>query len=140
MSELGLGVMINMLFGNQESHKILKDQIGKKIKALSLEDDQLKFEFEDGDKIRISDKGQSCCESRYMTTDDDLSKFIGSKLLNVETREVKENPDNIESRYGECHEIEFLIIQTSDGSFTVATHNEHNGYYGGFWIECEKGI
>ena len=138
MSQLGLGVMINMLFGDKESFKILKDQIGKKIKALSLDSDILKFEFEDGDKINISDKGQSCCESRYMTTDDDLSKFIGSKLLNIEIREVKENPDNLESRSDEAHEIEFLIIQTSDGSFTVATHNVHNGYYGGFWIICEK--
>ena len=35
----------------------------------------------------------------------------------------------------DCHEVQFLEVKTSKGSFTMSSHNEHNGYYGGFSIE-----
>jgi hypothetical protein len=38
---------------------------------------------------------------------------------------------------GEDHDIAFLLVQTSDGVFTMVNHNEHNGYYGGFLVTCE---
>ncbi len=79
--------------------------------------------------MRIYDDGQSCCENRYMRTDDDLSSYVGSKLLGAE---IKDAP-NISEEYG-YHEIQFLEVQTDCGTFTMTSHNEHNGDYGGFLI------
>jgi hypothetical protein len=28
-------------------------------------------------------------------------------------------------------------VQTTKGSFTICTHNEHNGYYGGFSLRVK---
>ena len=83
--------------------------------------------------MTLLDEGQRCCEHRWMSTDDDLKYFVGSKLQSVE---VKEGPD-IEYEYG-YHETCFLVVTTSLGSFTCVTHNEHNGYYGGFMITAKS--
>jgi len=125
----GLGVMIQMLSGNAESVAAFTGALGKTIATAELKDDALRLTFVEGGGIQFSDEGQSCCEHRYMQTDDELSSFVGSKLVGAE---IKEAP-NAEDEYGE-HEIEFLEIQTSTGVFTMASHNEHNGYYGGFCI------
>lgn len=129
---LGLGVMINMLCGNEESAKAMQAAIGKKIAEVRLgSDEALHFVFGDGSKMKLFDDGQSCCEARYMRTDDDLAYFVGANLLSAEVREAAEQT---EGEYGEMHEIQFLVVGTSKGEFTMASHNEHNGYYGGFWV------
>lgn len=69
-----------------------------------------------------------------MTTDDALEDFVGADFLGAEVREGGETDDD---EYG-VHEVEFLVVKTSLGDFTVETHNEHNGYYGGFWMEARK--
>ena len=131
---IGIGVALSILGGSEESYKALASAMGKTIKALSLgADDALHFEFEDGSKIRLFDDGQSCCESRYMRTDDDLSFFVGAQLTGVKTKEAPNAP----AEYGK-HEIQFLEVQTSKGVFTMATHNEHNGYYGGFYVRAAE--
>jgi len=131
----GLGVMIGMLAGNEDSVEAFREAIGKKIKALSLiEDDGLHFVFEDDTKIKLFDDGQNCCEVRYMRTDDDLEQFVGSELLDAE---ITDGPE-IDSDPYETHETQFLNIKTSIGIFTMTTHNEHNGYYGGFLIRAAK--
>ncbi len=133
MSDLGLGVMINMLGGNEKSVEVFKGALNKIIIGLSLDDDILHFTFEDGYKMDLADDGQSCCEHRYITTDDNLQYFCGAKFMDAE---IKEAP-NIADEYGE-HEVQFLEIKTSKGVFTLETHNEHNGYYGGFWVVAKK--
>ena len=126
MSTPGLGVMIQWLAGNDDSVRAYRDSIGKTIRALSLGgDDALHFEFDDGSKMKFVDEGQSCCESRYMLTDDDLAGYVGAKFLGAD---IKDAP-NMEYEYGE-HEVQFLEVQTDRGVFTMASHNEHNGYYG----------
>jgi len=87
-------------------------------------DDELHFVFDDGARMSLLDNEQLCCELRYMTTDDNLKDFVGAKF---ESAEVRDGP-----QYSNSHEIQFLIVHTSKGSFTIETHNEHNGYYGGF--------
>ena len=130
MSNLGMNVMLNMLGGNAKSVAAFTSAIGKTIVNVSLgQDDALHLKFDDGSGIRFYDDGQLCCESRYMTTDDDLSSFIGTKLLGAEIKSAPEVPDQYED-----HEVEFLEIQTNAGVFTMASHNEHNGFYGGFSI------
>jgi hypothetical protein len=107
--------------------------VGRVIESVVLgSDDVLHFVFTDGSRMRIYDDGQSCCEHRYMTTDDDLSSFSGSVLVNIEVRDA---PD-MENDY-EVHEVQFLEVMTNRGCFTMATHNEHNGYYGGFCVCIE---
>lgn len=131
----GLGVMIEMLAGNKESAKTFAGAIGKKIVELRLDDNKLIFVFKDGSSIFIQDLGQSCCEQRYMRTDDNLNDYIGAKLLGAGIK----NAPNLPDTSGE-HEIQFLEITTSKGSFTMSNHNEHNGYYGGFAIRVEEVI
>lgn len=132
MGQTGIGVMIQMLGGNHETVEAIQASVNKKIKTVSLDTElnQLKFSFDDGSGIMLFDNGQSCCENRYMRTDDNLPDFEGAVLLGFE---LKEAPNQVD-QYGEEHEIEFLDVTTSKGVFTMANHNEHNGYYGGFSI------
>ena len=137
MSNLGLGVVIKMLGGNEKTVNTINGVLNKNIVNMFIEkaefnEDSLVIEFDDKNKIRIFDDGQSCCESRYIHTDDDLSAFVPSKLISVSLREAP----STENDWGE-HEVQFLIVKTSLGEFTLETHNEHNGYYGGFWIAAE---
>lgn len=136
MSQLGFSVMLNMLMGGDRGASKLQASLNKKIAKLELQSgdpDRLYFEFEDGENMSLRDDGQSCCEHRYMTTDDDLPHYVGAELLGIE---VADGPD-AEDEYGECHEQQFLRINTSKGVLVVVTHNEHNGYYGGFSLVVE---
>ena len=128
---LGLGVMLKMLGGDEESAQAFTSCVGKVIKSIKLEDDILKFEFSDGVKLSISDEGQSCCEHRYMTCDDHFSDFEGTKLVGAELKDGPSSSDNYTD-----HDIQFLDINTDMGTFQLSSHNEHNGYYGGFSITC----
>lgn len=119
----------------------LQEQVvGKVIRQVSIREDErgdntLEIHFEDDTGIGFFDDGQSCCESRYMSVDgDDLTEFVGAKYVEAF---VKDGPE-IESEYGDVHEIQFLEVRTSKGSITVSAHNEHNGYYGGFSITIKK--
>lgn len=130
---LGLGAMTNLLSSQStESEEALQSALRLKIKELSLDpsDDKLRITFEDDNKLVIFDDGQSCCESRYMRTDDNLNDFIGATLMGVEVRNA---PDVEDENYG-VHEVQFLLVTTSKGVFVMSSHNEHNGYYGGFSI------
>jgi hypothetical protein len=127
----GFGVMIGMLCGNAETVEAHNNAKGKIIKSIAMDDvgNRLTIMFTDGTGIQIYDDGQSCCENRYMRTDDDLQPFVGATFTGCRIQEAP----SITTDY-EDHEVQFLLVDTSEGTFTVATHNEHNGYYGGFWI------
>jgi hypothetical protein len=122
IAKLGVGAMLALLGGNESTVEAWRSAVNKKIKKLALgkDDNAVHFEFDDGTKVKFWDDGQSCCERRYMQTDDDLSYHEGSI-----------------DGYGD-HEVQFLEFKTSSGTFTMASHNEHNGYYGGFAIKAEK--
>jgi len=130
-----------MLFDSgKETRAALIATADKRIASICLDqsrehwyEDNLVFRFDDGSGIRIYDDGQSCCEHRYMTTDDDLQAFVGAKFVEA----IKQSAANRLDEWGE-HEVAFLVIKTSLGAFTVETHNEHNGYYGGFWLVARK--
>jgi hypothetical protein len=146
MGQLGISVMINEIFGYatnltaelwEKSHSLTITEI-KKVKEdvpnaerswRSYNGDSLRITFEDGSKLYLYDDGQSCCEHRYMTIDDDLDKISG-----VTIKEIRiENGPKVEEACSEEHEQQFVKIDFSDGTgITMTTHNEHNGYYGGF--------
>jgi hypothetical protein len=128
----GITVMLEELYGeNRERTKqALEMSAGKTISAIDLSgDEELTIRFTDSTGIVISDQGQSCCESRYMRTDDDLPYYFGATLLDVELREAPDVQDE-----HDAHEVQFLVLVTDRGNITFSNHNEHNGYYGGFSI------
>lgn len=131
MNQLGLGVMIRMLCGNQETVEAVTQCLGQTIVSVECSDKSLTLKFENGKTLSLWDDGQSCCEHRYMTCDDELESYKGAKLVDVE---VVDAPNaSTEDGYG-CHDVQFLNVKTNLGVIQVATHNEHNGYYGGFCI------
>lgn len=125
---LGIGVLLGRMTSNKETVDCIHAVIGKQIQSIELTDDQIILKTSEGG-LRLLDDGQSCCEHRYMRTDDDLSEFAGAVVNDFE---LKQAPDQ-EDEYG-VHEVQFLEISTSKGAITFASHNEHNGYYGGFHI------
>ena len=130
MSQLGLGVMLKMLGGNASTVDAIKASLGKVIKSVVASESDLTLEFQDGSRLTLWDDGQSCCETRYMTCDDtDLSTYKGATLQNIEVVAGGEVDKN-----WEVHETQFLNIVTDWGTIQAVTHNEHNGYYGGFSI------
>lgn len=132
MSNLGISVMLNMLTSNEPTVTAVRASIGKEIKSVNLENEELRFVFTDDTNLYLWDDGQSCCESRYMRTDDNLQDFIGAKVISFELKDAPE----IEDKYG-SHEVQFLEVKTDKGSFVMSNHNEHNGYYGGFAIKAK---
>ena len=131
MSKLGFGVMIRRLGGNASTVGAYHKAMGQVIESVRLVDDELRIRFVGGDSLKVSDEGQSCCESRYMKTDYNLEDFAGATLQSMELKEAPRN----ESEDGDCHEVQFLEVTTSAGEFVMSSHNDHNGYYGGFSIE-----
>lgn len=126
-----MGVLIHTLCGNESTVTAIMVSLGKRIRCAKLvDDDELRFDFDDDTYLRLWDAGQSCCEHRYMSTNDDLAAFAGATLLDFE---LKSAPDQ-QDRHGDCHEVQFLDVKTSLGVIQMASHNEHNGYYGGFSI------
>ena len=124
-----------------ETHKPLgfnppaSDFYGRKITSAELWENNLELSFDDRTKIAIWDAGQSCCENRYMTTDDDVQYLVGSRLIRIEE---KPGPDEYDDE-NEVHETCFVEVGTDQGFITLVTHNVHNGYYGGFALEIKEG-
>lgn len=131
MSQPGIGAMLHDLSGGSEQNP--DNYYGKTIKKADFKNDALSILFVDGVKIYISDNGQSCCETRYMRTDDDVEFLNGKELIKIEVKLC----DNLPDQYGE-HECVFLEIMVSDGPVTFSFHNEHNGYYGGFGLDIRE--
>lgn len=132
-TNLGMGVMLGMLSGATGKTAVaIQYCLGKTINKLDLKEDILKFEFTDGTKLDVWDNGQSCCEHRYMTTDDGLQYYTGSFLMGMEVVDGGSKDEDYE-----VHEIQFLNVKTSKGVFQMCSHNEHNGYYAGILIEAK---
>jgi len=132
MTKVGLSVLLQMFVGNRESAETFAAAIGKTITALELTDNELRITLADGSRLALYDAGQSCCESRYMHSEDNLPYFVGATLMGVEVRPAPRIPHAYEE-----HEVEFLDVMTSKGVFQMVNHNEHNGYYGGFAVQCK---
>lgn len=96
--------------------------------VITLESDNRETEYV---KIGISNE-QSCCEQwGYVTSEDNLSDFIGAQLFDVRivddallTHNIKEWSGD----FGDCGM--FINLITSNGTLQFVMYNEHNGYYG----------
>ncbi len=107
---------------------------GRMIINAEINDYRFRLTFADGVNIEIRDDAQSCCESRRMTTDDDITSLCGHTLVRIE---AKEGP-TLEGEWDEEHEQVFVEVGTDKGFITIVNHNEHNGYYGGFELTVTK--
>ena len=114
---IGFKTLPNELYGR----KIVNAELRK-------DDEALVLSFEDGLSVQLQDYGQRCCEVRYLTCDDDLSRLVGGVLTRIELKEAQPIQDDD----GDVHEQMFVEVATNECFVTVCTHNEHNGYYGGF--------
>lgn len=92
-------------------------------------DGTFQIHFTNGNILEVDDNGQSCCEHRYITCDDDLEGLRGQRVVSIEVTHCNEG----EGGY-DCHEQAFVRVQFSRYAVTLCTHNEHNGYYGGFCL------
>ena len=130
----GIGTLIRRLYA-KDAEDDLEGYVGKAISSVSLTGDhELRMLFTDGTGLSFRDEGQSCCEGRFMSTDDDLSEYTGARLLGAA---VKDGPDrsNEKDEDGytyESYQTQFLDIMTTRGTFQMVNHVIHNGYYGGF--------
>jgi len=112
----------------------IEELIGKRIISADLNEDRLRLTFEDSSAYDIIDDGQNCCEHRYITCDDDdVSSLVGGVLTKIEAKEG----NNIEVWY-DAHETMFVEVATDKAHIMLVTHNEHNGYYGGFCLNISK--
>ena len=127
-------VIINEILGERvDATPMYHDKV---VKSAQISEDEIKIMFEDETGIYITDEGQSCCEHRYMSTDDEIGSLVGSVIQSIMIKDV---PDiEIEDYWGDVHEQQFLEIQTNKGFITVVNHNEHNGYYGGFLLNIKE--
>lgn len=114
---------------NYMNNDRIKAAVGKVIKVVKITThDTLYILFEDLSALEF-EQDQSCCEHKYLVCDDDLASFVGSKFVHIELKDCKVD----DNEYG-VHEISFLEVMTSIGCFTIAAHNEHNGYYSGTYL------
>lgn len=136
----GFGFNLRLLFGSDgHTETAVLDSAGKTIRAITLADGEsdwstgMAFLFTDDTAVIFYDGARSCCEHRFMTTDDDLAPFVGATFMDVALSE-KNTPDGegqSEWDDGEQHEWCFVDFTTSMGVFTSTMHDRHNGYYGG---------
>jgi hypothetical protein len=115
--------------------------VGKTISKIELfeeGDGYLVISFEDYVSLKIADKGRDCCESRYMHCEDesDFEYHEGAIFRGCSQASY----EDCEGDYDEVHEKAFFNILTSKGVIQLVTHNDHNGYYGGFNVQFEKGV
>lgn len=94
----------------------------------SRRDGTFQIHFTNGNILELVDEGQSCCESRYITCDDDLEGLRGQTIVSIEVSGTGRHDTGNEMD----HEQVFVRVQFSRFAVTLCTHNEHNGYYGGF--------
>jgi hypothetical protein len=117
----------------------IDELFGMTITSLEIDKDRPKLTIGlAGIPLVIEDKKQDSCEHRYMVLEvENLDYYIGAKLTGIEVKQVTEAKED--GKYSDTHEIQFLEIQTDKGSFQFSSHNEHNGYYDGFYIDVTFG-
>lgn len=83
----------------------------------------------------LIDNDQDCCEQwGYLMSEDDLSKFIGSSLLDITITDTALSTIQFEQYLGpedmDAGGMMFVNINTDRGLLQFVAYNAHNGYYG----------
>lgn len=83
----------------------------------------------------LIDNYLQCCESfGYMSTNDDITEFIGAELLDVELTDISLNSTKIEKNTSDdftddFEDIQFVNFITDKDILQLVVYNYHNGYY-----------
>lgn len=81
-------------------------------------------------KVGISND-QSCCENwGYLTTNDNLSEFVGATLVSIATVDTALNVKAIKEADLYEPNMMFVNFSTDRGTMQLVAYNDHNGYYG----------
>lgn len=107
------------------------------VDALLSEDQEgLVITLDNDQEIRITGQ-QSCCEQRYMHTEDNLSSLRGQKFMGIRIKKAA-HPLSLElgplQRANTDEEnsslmVQFLEIATDGAGLAFAHYNQNNGYY-----------
>jgi hypothetical protein len=102
--------------------------IGKVIKKIEIDNIVLLITFEDYSVLTVWDDKQTCCEERYMSTDDDLSYQIGAVFMGLEVLPTEDDPD-----------VQFMHLRTNRSVVVCTSYTDcgESGYYTGFDIRGE---
>lgn len=115
----------------------MENYIGRTIEKIHIKDDIVYIKFNKYDFLKVI-MVNTCCEELYFTSDDKLEDFNNSVLLDISFKESEEACEDEDLYGGIEHDIGFLEILTSNGTLHIKAHNEHNGYYGGFYVKLMK--
>lgn len=82
--------------------------------------------------------GQCCCETYgYLTSQDDLTDFIGATFISVAVTDAELKHYDVASVYDGA--AMFINVETSRGCLQFVAYNEHNGYYSHDAVLVENG-
>jgi hypothetical protein len=120
---------------DSKSREMITKAAGKKIASayVDREDDVFIITFDDRSTLTIYDGLLTCCESKHVSCDDELSSFVGDAFLGVDemrvdSMELTEDADEFDV----AHDVCFVAVRTGGGTITLQCHVEHNGAYGKF--------
>lgn len=131
-----IGRQLASLFRDGASDFVWLTRVASPIRSITIDDEgngALRIALESGDVLRLRNCESTCCERRYMHSDDNLKSFLGARLASIEMDSATQR----DGEYGDVIEQSFIKVRTTNGDFTVIAYNEHNGYYGGINLEPE---
>ncbi len=124
--------MANVKFNDGDNQDFEKFY-GMRIEKASFDGGSILLDMGNDIVIEIYDDRQSCCEKRYLNVhSDELQTLGGDTLRSIGVKWTTQKDDA-----GDYHEVAFCEIRTEDNTVSFSTHNEHNGYYGGFDLRVE---
>jgi len=109
---------------NAKIISIKEDSIGDTSAGYKKDYEGLVIETDKGNIKLVITNCQNCCENwgnLFFETPDNISKFIGATILEVQDIDIKRDID-IDNETQ-------LRIKTDKGIIQYAIYNEHNGYY-----------
>lgn len=87
-------------------------------------------------KLLIDDEPQCCEITGYFMSEDNLTEYIGSELLDIKITDtelkeglLKKHDVDVDDEWFEG-DVMFVDLITSKGTLQFIAYNEHNGYYG----------
>lgn len=95
--------------------------------------------LDDDSTVRMGiENGQCCCENwGYLTSQDDLTDFIGAMFISVAVTDAELKHYDVASVYDGA--AMFINVETSRGCLQFVAYNEHNGYYSHDAVLIENG-
>lgn len=95
--------------------------------------------LDDDSTVRMGiENSQCCCENwGYLTSQDDLTDFIGAMFISVAVTDAELKHYDVASVYDGA--AMFINVETSRGCLQFVAYNEHNGYYSHDAVLIENG-